>query len=49
MFESSVDPKFKNNMNEKLSSIKEKLITIVKFKEDIAVEGLKTIEKVIIT
>lgn len=49
MFESSVDPKFKNNMNEKLSSIKEKLFTIVKFKEDIAVEGLKTIEKVIIT
>lgn len=49
MFESSVDPTFKNNMNEKLSVIKEKLFTIVKFKEDIAIEGLKTIEKVIIT
>jgi len=47
IFEASVDPEFKNNMNQKLESIKEKLNTIVKFKEDIAIEGLKTIEKVI--
>ncbi|XP_050057098.1 dystrophin, isoforms A/C/F/G/H isoform X3 [Aphis gossypii] len=45
IFESSVDPKFKLDMNQKLESIKEKLNTIVKFKEDIAIEGLKTIEK----
>jgi len=47
IFESSVDTKFKIDMNQKLESIKEKLNTIVKFKEDIAIEGLKTIEKVI--
>ncbi|XP_026807467.1 dystrophin-like [Rhopalosiphum maidis] len=45
ILESSVDPKFKLDMNQKLESIKEKLNTIVKFKEDIAIEGLKTIEK----
>lgn len=47
IFEPSVDPKFKLDMNQKLESIKEKLNSIVKFKEDIAIEGLKTIEKVI--
>jgi len=47
IFESSVDTKFKIDMNQKLESIKEKLNTIVKFKEDIAIVGLKTIEKVI--
>lgn len=45
--ESSVDPDFKSKMNKKLESIKEKLNKIVKFKEDIAIEGLKTLEKVI--
>ncbi|XP_025206146.1 dystrophin, isoforms A/C/F/G/H-like [Melanaphis sacchari] len=45
ILESSVDPKFKLDINQKLESIKEKLNTIVKFKEDIAIEGLKTIEK----
>lgn len=47
IFKSSIDPEFKIDMNQKLESIKEKLNTIVKFKEDIAFEGLKTIEKVI--
>lgn len=47
IFESSVDPKFKIVMNEKLESIKEKLNKIVKFKEIITIEGLKTIENVI--
>lgn len=42
-----MDTKFKIDMNQKLESIKEKLNTIVKFKEDIAIVGLKTIEKVI--
>lgn len=46
MFESSVDSQYKIEMNQKLEFIKEKLNTIVKFKEDIAVEGLKTLEKV---
>ncbi|XP_022178731.1 dystrophin, isoforms A/C/F/G/H-like isoform X1 [Myzus persicae] len=45
IFESSVDTKFMIDMNQKLESIKEKLNTIVKFKEDIAIVGLKTIEK----
>jgi len=47
IFESSVDTQFKIDMNQKLEFIKEKLNTIVKFKEDIAIVGLKTIEKVI--
>lgn len=48
IFESSVDSEFKIEMTKKLDTIKEKLVTIVKFKEDIATEGLKTLEKVII-
>lgn len=48
IFESSVDPEFKIEMNKKLETIKDKLVTIVKFKEDIATEGLKTLEKVMI-
>lgn len=47
IFESSVDPEFKIEMNNKLKTIEEKLIEIVKFKEDIAIAGLKTLEKVI--
>lgn len=49
IFESSVDPKFKIQMSEKLESIKTNLNKIVKFKEDIAIQGLKTLEKVTIT
>lgn len=48
IFESSVDPEFKTVMNQKLESIKEKLNKIVKFKEIITVEGLKTLEKVLL-
>lgn len=48
IFESSVDPEFKIVMNQKLESIKEKLNKIVKFKEIITVEGLKTLEKVLL-
>lgn len=48
VFESSVDSKFKIEINQKLNSIKENLNKIVKFKENIAVEGLKNFEKVII-
>lgn len=46
IFESSVDSEFKIEMNEKLLSIKEKINKIVSFKEDIAIKGLKTLEKV---
>lgn len=46
VFKSPVDSEFKIEINQKLESIKDKLNTIVKFKEDIANEGLKTIEKV---
>jgi len=34
-------------MNEKLMSIKEKINKIVTFKEDIAIKGLETSEKVV--
>ncbi|VVC26815.1 Hypothetical protein CINCED_3A012694 [Cinara cedri] len=45
IFESTVDPEFKIEMNLKLESIKEKLNKIVKFKEIITIEGLKSLEK----
>lgn len=48
IFESSVDSEFKIQMNQKLESIEEKLNKIVKFKENIAIEGLKTLENVMI-
>lgn len=48
MFASSVESQYKIEMNQKLEFIKEKLNKIVKFKEEIAIEGLKTMEKVII-
>lgn len=47
IFESLVDLKFKIEMNEKLMSIKEKINKIVTFKEDIAIKGLETSEKVV--
>jgi len=46
IFESTADPKFKFELNQKLELIKDKLNIIVKFKENIAIEGLKSIEKV---
>jgi len=48
IFELPVEPKFKIQINQKLESIKEKLVTIANFKENIAIEGLKTVEKVIL-
>lgn len=48
ILESSVNSEFKIQMVQKLESIEEKLNKIVKFKEDIAVEGLKTLENVMI-
>jgi len=46
IFESTADPKFKFEINQKLELIKDKLNIIVKFKENIAIEGLKSIEQV---
>lgn len=46
ILELSVDPKFNTEINHKLESIKIKLNSILKFKEDIAIEGLKVLEKV---
>lgn len=48
ILESSVNSEFKIQVVQKLESIEEKLNKIVKFKEDIAVEGLKTLENVMI-
>ncbi|XP_050442847.1 dystrophin-like isoform X2 [Adelges cooleyi] len=45
IFESAVDHKFKLNITHKLENIEEKLNKIVTFKEEIAAEGLKTVEK----
>lgn len=49
VFESSVDSEFKIQIHQKLESIEEKLNKIVKFKEDVAIEGLKMLENVKIT
>lgn len=46
IIELPADSKFKIEISNKLDSIKEKLVMIVDFKENIAIEGLKTVEKV---